>query len=503
MTLNGFILYVNYFVLGYFLVINGVYLVLYLISFAEIADYVRREVFSGLSELFTSSHAPPVSVVVPAYNEEATVADSVRSFLALHYPKHEVVVVNDGSKDSTLEVLMEEFDLYDSDQPMRVQLETERIKGIYTSQSEDLIVVDKENGGKSDALNAGICVASYPLVCCMDADIILEEDALLRAARPIIESSNVAAVGGIVRVANGCKFEKGRILEVKTPRKLLPNFQIVEYLRAFITTRTAWSKLNCLLIVSGAFGMFRRRDLILAGGYAGDTVGEDMELTTRIHRVLRENDRDYRISFIPDPIAWTEVPDTAKILRRQRDRWHRGLIDTILRHRKMLFNPKYGVVGTVAMPYFFLFEFLGPVVEIVGYTAFAIGLAFGLLNLPFAVAFFVAAVGLGAFLSVAAVFLEELRLERYPNWRDLVKLTFYGILENFGYRQLNTLWRVFAIFSFLRGTQSWGEMQRKGFSGEKPDKTEDFERDPADVFSTATRKSSSRKRTDIETLERR
>lgn len=465
MTLNDLVVYVNYFVLGYFLLINGVYLVLYAISFAEIADYVRREVFSGLSELFTSSYAPPVSVVVPAYNEEATIADSVRSFLALHYPRHEVVVVNDGSRDATLEVLMEQFDLYESDQPVRVQLETEEIRGIYTSRTEDLVVVDKANGGKSDALNAGVCVAGYPLVCCMDADIILEEDALLRAARPIIESSNVAAVGGIVRVANGCRFEKGRILEVRTPRRALPNFQIVEYLRAFITTRTAWSRLNCLLIVSGAFGMFRRRDLILAGGYAGDTVGEDMELTTRIHRVLREHDRDYRISFIPDPIAWTEVPESLKVLRRQRDRWHRGLIDTILRHKRMLFNPRYGVVGTVAMPYFFLFELLGPVVEILGYAAFAVGLALGLLNLPFAIAFFIAAVGLGAFLSVAAVFLEELRLERYPGWRDLVKLTLFGVLENFGYRQLNTLWRVLAIFSFVRGSRSWGEMQRKGFEG--------------------------------------
>src|SRR5215208_2945562 len=244
MNPSDFILTVNYFVLGYFLSINAVYVVLYLISFAEIADYVRREVFSGFSELFTSNYAPPVSVVVPAYNEEATIAESVRSFLALHYPLHEVVVVNDGSKDRTLEVLTEEFDLYESDQPVRLQLETAPLRGVYTAASERLIVVDKENGGKSDALNAGISAARHPLVCCMDADIILEEDALLRVARPMIESSEVAAVGGIVRVANGCEFEKGRIVTVKTPRKSLPNFQIVEYLRAFITTRTAGSKRN-------------------------------------------------------------------------------------------------------------------------------------------------------------------------------------------------------------------------------------------------------------------
>lgn len=467
MNPSDLILTVNYFVLGYFLVINAIYVVLYLISFAEIADYVRREVFSGFSELFTSNYAPPVSVVVPAYDEEATIAESVRSFLTLHYPLHEVIVVNDGSRDGTLEVLMQEFGLYESDQPVRMQLETAPLRGIYTSPTERLIVVDKENGGKSDALNAGICAASYPLVCCMDADIILEEDALLRIARPMIESGSVAAVGGIIRVANGCEFEKGRLVKVKTPRKPLPNFQIVEYLRAFIAVRTAWSKLNCLLIISGAFGMFRRRDLILAGGYSGDTVGEDMELTTRIHRVLRENDRKYKISFVPDPIAWTEVPDTLRVLRRQRDRWHRGLIDTLVHHRRMLFNPRYGTVGLIAMPYYFIFEFLGPVIELLGYVAFVAGLALGVINWPFALAFFLAAVGLGVLLSTAAIFLEELRLERYPRWWDLIKLTLYGVLENFGYRQLNTLWRAMAIVSFLRNNTDWGAMERRGFGTRK------------------------------------
>jgi len=297
----------------------------------------------------------------------------------------------------------------------------------------------------------------------MDADIILEEDALLRVARPLIESGSVAAVGGIIRVANGCLFEKGRIVEIRTPREPLLNFQIVEYLRAFIAVRTAWSRMNCLLIISGAFGMFRRRDLIASGGYAHDTVGEDMELTTRIHRTLRENDRKYSISFVPDPIAWTEVPDTLRVLRRQRDRWHRGLIDTLVRHRKMLFNPRYGTVGLIGMPYFLLFEFLGPVIELLGYVAFVAGLLLGIINATFALAFFLAAVGLGVLLSTAAVFLEELRLERYPRWWDLIKLTVYGILENFGYRQINTVWRVMAIGSFLRKNTDWGSMERSGF----------------------------------------
>jgi cellulose synthase/poly-beta-1,6-N-acetylglucosamine synthase-like glycosyltransferase len=327
--------------------------------------------------------------------------------------------------------------------------------------------VDKANGGKADALNAGICAARYPFVCCIDADIILEADALLRVARPMVESSEVAAVGGIVRVANGCDVDRGRVVEVRTPRNAIPTFQVVEYLRAFLAARTGWGALNCLLIISGAFGMFRRQDLIASGGYAHDTVGEDMELVTRMHRTLREAGRNYKITFVPDPVAWTEVPSSLRVLRRQRDRWHRGLIDTLLRHCKMLFNPRYGTVGLLAMPYFFLFELLGPVVELLGYIAFIVGLLLGILNLEFAVAFFLAAVGLGALLSISAVFLEELRLRRYPRWLDLLKLTIYGILENFGYRQLNTVWRTLAIVSFLRKNTDWGAMERKGFENRK------------------------------------
>ncbi len=467
MSLEGFILGLNYAFLGYFLLLNGFYLLLYAVSFVAITDYARREIYSGLPELFTSSYAPPVSIIVPAYNEEATIVASVRSFLALQYPLFEIVVVNDGSKDRTIEVLREEFDLLESDWPVRIQLETQPIWAVYASQTERLILIDKENGGKADALNAGICAANYPFVCCIDADIVLDEDALLRVARPMIESSHVVAVGGIVRVANGCEVESGRVVKIRTPRNIWANFQIVEYLRAFLAGRTGWSVLNAMLIISGAFGMFRRQDFIEAGGYAHDTVGEDMEVVTRMHRNLKEKGEPYRISFVPDPVAWTEVPATLRVLRRQRDRWHRGLMDTLFRHRKMLLNPRYGTVGLLAMPYFFLFEFLGPVIEILGYVAVPLSLWLGYLDVEFAVAFFLVAVGLGALLSVAAILLEELRLNRYPRWLDVLKLTLYGVLENFGYRQLNTVWRAWAIVSFLRNNQSWGAMERRGFDPAK------------------------------------
>lgn len=471
-ALATIILIADYIVLGYFLLINGVYAVLYIISYFELSSYTRKEKFSGFSDLLSSDFAPAVSVIVPAYNEEATIAASVRSFLALQYPRHEVIVVNDGSKDGTLDVLIQEFKLWGSDQPIQQELKTAPLKAVYRSASERLTLIDKENGGKADALNLGICAAKYPFVCCIDADIILEEDALLRIARPLIESSEVVAVGGIVRVANGCEIDHGRVVNVRTPKSSLALFQAVEYLRAFLAGRTAWSVLNCMLIISGAFGMFRRRDLIEANGYAHDTVGEDMEVVTRMHRALRERKQRYKVVFVPDPVAWTEVPETLRVLHRQRDRWHRGLLDTLSRHRRMMLNPRYGTVGMIGMPYYFLFESFGPVVELLGYIVFivSIGLALeagkqvNLVFFEFAIAFFVAAVVLGILLSVAAVLLEELRLRRYPRWRDLGKLTLFGILENFGYRQLNTLWRVVAIFSYFRKSTEWGAMERKGFS---------------------------------------
>ncbi|RJN32394.1 glycosyltransferase family 2 protein [Nesterenkonia natronophila] len=463
MTVEGLILAINYGILCYFLGLNGFYLALYAISFREISDYARREVFSGFAEMAVSKYAPAVSLIVPAFNEEANIVASVRSFLALNYPRFEVVVINDGSKDRTVEILREKFGLKASDQRIQQELETQPVNVVYTSATENMLLVDKTNGGKADALNAGICAARHPLICCIDADVILEEDALLRVARPMIESSDVAAVGGIVRVANGCTVEAGRVTDVKTSPRSLPNFQIVEYLRAFLAGRTGWSSLNALLIISGAFGMFRRRDVVAVGGYLSDTVGEDMELVTRLQRTLRNDKSRERIVFVPDPVAWTEVPSSLRVLRRQRDRWHRGLLDTLHHHRSMLFKPRYGTVGLLGMPYFVFFEAVGPVIELVGYLAFATGLFLGILDIGFALAFFVAAVGLGIILSIAAVLLEEMRLRRYHRWSDLVRLTAYAVLENFGYRQLNALWRAFAILTYLRKNKSWGAMERQGF----------------------------------------
>jgi len=318
--------------------------------------------------------------------------------------------------------------------------------------------------GKADALNAGINVSRYPLFCAIDADSVLESDALLKVSRPFMDDPSVVAVGGIIRIANDCVVERGRVTEVRLPRKRLPLFQIIEYLRAFLAARMGWSELNGLLIISGAFGLFRKDVVVACGGYNRNTVGEDMELVTRMHHYLLERGLPYRMVFVPDPVCWTEVPDTLRILGRQRNRWQRGLLDTVIIHRRMFLNPRYKQVGLLAMPFFAQFELFGPLVEFSGYIIIPLSALFGLLNLDTFFLFLVVAFVYGVFFSVGAVLLEEISFRRYPRPADLVRLLLHALFENFGYRQLTVWWRVKALWDYLRGEKGWGTMQRTGFA---------------------------------------
>lgn len=444
--------------------INTYQLALVLLGFRQTRRMMREIQRSDQRRLLGSPLTPPVSVLAPAFNEEANVVENVRSLLMLDYPLFEVVVVNDGSKDRTLEVLIREFGLRPSARSFEYAVPCRPIRQVYDSEEyANLVVVDKANGGKADALNAGLNLALYPLFCAIDADSILESDALLRLVRPFVDFPGVTvAAGGIVRVANGCDIRAGRVRGVRLARRPLPLMQIVEYLRAFLFGRMAWSGGNALLIISGAFGMFEKRAALAAGGYALDTVGEDMELVVRMHRHRRESGRPYRIGFVPDPICWTEVPESLRVLRRQRTRWHRGLIDTLWRHRAMLGRPRYGSIGLLAMPSFALFEMLSPIAEFTGYLVLPVLAALGLLAPAFALNFFVLAVLYGVLVSVVAVLLEDITFRRYPRTHDLALLVAAAILENLGYRQLTVWWRVRAFWEFWRGDLSWGAMERRG-----------------------------------------
>jgi cellulose synthase/poly-beta-1,6-N-acetylglucosamine synthase-like glycosyltransferase len=409
--------------------------------------------------------APPIALLVPAYNEELTIAESLRSLLGLQYPSFEVIVVNDGSKDGTLQALIDTFELTPIQRSYETIAPCAAIRGIYGSPHQPrLVVVDKENGGKADALNAAINLSRAPIVCSMDADSLLEPDALLRAVRPFVEDpERVIAVGGSVRVANGCEIRFGRVTRIGTPRNFLALLQTIEYLRAFLMARLAWSEMNALLIVSGAFGLFRREAVRAVGGYTLGTVGEDMELVVKLHKHFRREKQPYRVVFLPEPVCWTEAPETLAVLGRQRARWHRGALETFSKHKDMLFNPKYGRVGAVGFGYILLVDVLGPLIELAGYVLIPAFWMLGVLNTEYLYAFLAVSFGFGVVISVGALALEETELRRFPDVRSLVILMLAGVVENFGYRQINNVWRLRGTWQYLMKQDSWGVMTRRGF----------------------------------------
>ena len=407
----------------------------------------------------------PISLLVPAYNEEATVVANVRSMLALHYPRFEIIVVNDGSNDATLQTLIDSYELRPIVRVYEEEVPHQPIKAVYGSPGyPNLIVVDKENGGKADALNAGINLSRLPMFCVVDADSILEADSLLRAVQPFSEDPDrVIAVGGTVRIANGSTVHGGRVVSVGLPGALLPLFQIVEYLRAFLMARLAWSEVNALMLISGAFGIFKRSAVVAAGGYSHGTVGEDMEIIIKLHRHMREQGEDYVIRFVPDPVCWTEAPESLRMLGNQRKRWQRGALESFFKHIRMLFNPRYGVVGFVGFPYVLLLDVIGPPLEVLGYLLIPAAWYFGFLSPEFFAAYLALTFAWGVTISVGALLLEEMELRRFPKARHLALLGLVAVLENFGYRQINNLWRVLGYWQFLRGSKEWGRMTRSGF----------------------------------------
>jgi cellulose synthase/poly-beta-1,6-N-acetylglucosamine synthase-like glycosyltransferase len=453
------------FIIAYFGAFVAVHTTLLLLAARELHHYASSRSADGLRRTIRSPLAPPITVVVPAHNEEASIADSVRSLLALDYPQIEIVVVNDGSTDGTMARLIQAFDLRPAIRPTPPFLSHQPVHGVYLPRSRlRLLVLDKDNGGKADALNAGINFAAHPLVCSVDADSILEQDALAKTALPFMEDPDrTVAVGGMVRIANGCRIERGRVIDAHLPRSRFAMFQVMEYLRALFGTRTGWSALNGLLIISGAFGLFRRDAVIYAGGYRTDTVGEDMELVVRLHRICRDMGRPYRILYITDPVCWTEAPESARILRRQRRRWQRGSLEVLMFHRRMMFNPRYRAVGLLALPSLLLFEVLGPVLELSGYVVIAVGLLLGVIAPLSFLLFLALAVLYGLAVTLAAAVLEDATSNRHPAWSDLRRILLYAAGESFGYRQLGHLWRVEGIWQLVRKSE-WGAMERKGLS---------------------------------------
>ena len=408
----------------------------------------------------------PVSVIAPAFNEELSISQSVRALLALEYPQHEVIVVNDGSKDRTLQKLIDEYGLMPIKREQLAVLQQTKILGTYASpRYPNLLVVDKENGRKADAANAGIGFARMPLVCVIDADSIIERDGLMRAAEPFMaDDGELIAVGGAIRIANGCEVVRGTLTKIGIPKSLIPRFQVVEYLRAFLIARVANAELDMLMLISGAFGLFRRSVVVEVGGYRHDTVGEDLELVVRMHRHMREQGRKYRMAFVPEVVCWTEAPATLQGMRNQRARWQQGALETLQRHKVMIGNPKYGRIGLIAMPQLVIEDVLGPPSELIGYLLLPIAWSLGLLSPQLALAFLCVTILFGTAISIATIALEELQLRRTPSAHDLVRIGVAAVLENFGYRQANLVFRLVGIKRYFKGETAWSAVPRLGFS---------------------------------------
>jgi cellulose synthase/poly-beta-1,6-N-acetylglucosamine synthase-like glycosyltransferase len=455
--------FITWFVLCYFVLLNGGYLLLNLMSLRSLHRKGQEEVLDDLPRAY-SGLEPPVSILVPAYNEEATIAASVRSMLQLTYSEYEVVVVNDGSKDATLEVLKREFGLLPFPEAYRRLIPTKEVRAIYRStRFPNLRVIDKFNGGKADSLNAGINAARYPLFCGVDADSILQRDSLERVTQPFLRDPTVVATGGTIRVANGCEVRGGFLTKVGLPRNPWALFQVVEYLRAFLFGRLGWSGVNGMLIISGAFGVFRKEAVVSVGGYRADTIGEDMELIVRLHRLLRARRQPYRIEFVPDPVCWTEAPEDFKTLKNQRIRWQRGLAESLNANWGLMFSRNGGVPGWLAFPFMLLFEWLGPLVEMGGYLFMLVAFLTGGISWQAFSTFMFVAIGLGILLSASGLLLEEMSFHIYPRGKQLLALGLVVLLENLGYRQLNTWWRLVGLFRWaMQKEASWGTMTRKG-----------------------------------------
>lgn len=444
-----------------FLTLTNVSMTMFVvISLRHIAGYFfASDNDIASTKIIASNNYRPVSILVPAYNEEKTIVSSVTALLRLHFQEFEVIVINDGSVDGTLEALKREFALVADDIPIRVSIAHQPLRGAYRSTIyENLTVVDKANGGKADALNCGINISHFPLFCCVDADSLLEYDAIVKSIAIFSEDRRAIAVGGKIGIMNGCVIENHMIVERRVPRTRIEAFQVIEYTRGFLAGRTAWDKLGALLIISGAFGVFRKDIVEAIGGYR-HTIGEDFDLLIRMHRHCYDNNIDHSVRFVPNTICWTQAPHDYPSLLKQRNRWHRGLLETLYHNRDMIFNPKYKRVGMFALPYFLLVEALSPMITMLGVFSIILFYLFGLINKDAIIIFFLLEFVWGVIINIGSMPLEFFVKHRYKKLRDIFKLIALSFLEPFYYRPLIKVENFMATFNFMN--TSWGKVERK------------------------------------------
>ena len=475
----------------YFLLYNTYTLCLILLSAREVRRRVAAHFVEDLDLIDAGDLTKPLTMIVPAFNEEVTIVDRVNSLVQCDYPRFEVVVISDGSSDRSLDRLKQAFRLRRTELPYRPAIGTARVLALYEataplpSSVTRLIVIDKENGGKADAVNAGINASTAPYFVSLDAESILDQRALKELMRLIQEDGRVVAAGGPVAIANGCIIRNSRVVSVGLPTRSLAQFQLVEYLRSFLTASTGLDLVRSILIPTGIVALFEKETVIRAGGYltpflkhrithqyVGEQMGtvcEEMEIIVRLQRFVLDKLQNRRIVFLPHPVAWTEVPETFGSLKKQRGRWYRGLREALRYHRGMLWREQYGKTGSFTLPSFWLFEYYGPLIEILGYLCLAFLLIiervldYPIVNYAYLWAFLLASVGYGVLVNVSAVLVGAWRfrygladrlqgqLLPFSRHREVLILLVYAVLENFGYRQLTLYWKVLGLWDAWRG----------------------------------------------------
>jgi len=468
-TVNIILDIIHYLFFAFAFCVISSYVVLSIISAKETIEYRKKNSFVNYKDILSSTMSPTITIIAPAYNESLNIVENVRSLLSNHYVNYDVVIVNDGSKDDSLEKLIAAFDLEKIDYVINEKIKTQPLrKGVYKSKNpafEKLMIVDKENGGKADALNLGLNISKSKYVACIDVDCLLLEDALQKMIKPFLEETEtkVIATGGVIRIANSCVIKGGKLIEVNLPKNLLVQAQILEYLRTFLLGRMAWSRLNGLLVISGAFGIFDKKIAIEVGGYDTQTVGEDMEIIVRMRRYMEEKGEKYKVSYIPDPLCWTEAPSSYKIFISQRNRWTRGTIETLKKHRKIGFNYKYGIFGLISYPYWLIFERLAPIIEVIGIIYFVVLIILKQVRWEYALSFLLLSYLFSILFSIVALYSEELTFHQYKKKGTGIKLVLLSALEPI-------ILHPVILYSAIRGNidyyfnknKKWGEMVRTG-----------------------------------------
>ena len=458
--------------LDVFLKAVGIFFIIYMIGYST---FLFLSVLVGSSELykthrqkrlknyFPNDYFVPISIVVPAYNEETTVVETVKSLLALEYRSYEVIVVDDGSSDDTAKKLIDAFSMHRVSRPIRKQINCQPEEFIFeTSDTRVLLtVIRKKNGGKADALNMGINAAHYPYFICMDADSVLQYDSLKNITQPVLEKKNVVAVGGLIRLSNDVELENCRVKKYRLPKNIIACMQALEYDRSFLASRIMFDKFNGSLIISGAFGLFKKDVVIAVGGYNNKTMGEDMELVVKLHEYCTLNHVDYTICYATDAICWTQAPERLSDLKKQRKRWHLGLFQSMVKHRKMFFNPKFGAVGSISYTYFLIYELLSPFIEIFGVFTMLLAFAIDLINVPFMVLFFLIYAVFGSVLSLTAFFSRIYTSDLRVTFSDAMKACLLCVFEITCLRFVLAWVRATAFFGYRKKKLQWGRIERK------------------------------------------